>query len=143
MLSRNQEQEKIMFIIYQILFLNRMKNDFDLVEVIEDTMEENYSDVSVFVKEVVVKCVKNYNEIYNLILPNCTTWKMERINLVVISILMLGITEYNAHMVANTRRGYYRVASTVVLHMAISNKRLKQKGLVFPLDHYLKVHTEI
>lgn len=94
MLSRNQEQEKIMFIIYQILFLNRMKNDFDLVEVIEDTMEENYSDVSVFVKEVAVKCVKNYNEIYNLILPNCTTWKMERINLVVISILMLGITEY-------------------------------------------------
>lgn len=94
MLSRNQEQEKIMFIIYQILFFNRMKNDFDLVEVIEDTMEDNYSDVSVFVKEVVVKFVKNYNEIYNLILPNCTTWKMERINLVVISILMLGITEY-------------------------------------------------
>ena len=29
-----------------------------------------------------------------MILPNCTTWKMERINLVVISILMLGITEY-------------------------------------------------
>ena len=55
----------------------------------------------------------------------------------------LGITEYNAHMVANTRRGYYWVASTVVLHTAISNKRLKQKGLVFPLDHYLKVHTEI
>ncbi len=55
----------------------------------------------------------------------------------------LGITEYNAQMVANTRRGYYWVASTVILHMAISNKRLKQKGLVFPLEHYLKVHTEI
>ena len=46
-------------------------------------------------------------------------------------------------MVANTRRGYYWVASTVVLHMAISNKRLQQKGLVFPLDHYLKVHTVV
>lgn len=55
----------------------------------------------------------------------------------------LGISEYNAHMVSNTRRGYYWVASTVVLHMAISNKRLKEKGLVFPLDHYLKVHTAI
>lgn len=55
----------------------------------------------------------------------------------------LGISEYNAHMVANTRRGYYWVASTVILHIAISNKRLKQKGLVFPLDHYLKVHTII
>lgn len=28
----------------------------------------------------------------------------------------LGISEYNAYMVANTRRGYYWVASTVVLH---------------------------
>ena len=55
----------------------------------------------------------------------------------------LGISEYNAHMVSNTRRGYYWVASTVVLHMAISNKRLKEKGLVFPLDHYLTVHTAI
>ena len=55
----------------------------------------------------------------------------------------LGISEYNSYMVANTRRGYYWVANTVVMHMAISNKRLNQKGLVFPLDHYLKVHTVI
>ena len=55
----------------------------------------------------------------------------------------LGISDYNSYIVANTRRGYYWVASTVVLHMAISNRMLKQKGLVFPLDHYLKVHTEI
>ena len=55
----------------------------------------------------------------------------------------LGISEYNAYMVANTRRGYYWIASTVILHIAISNKRLKQKGLVFPLDHYQKVHTVI
>lgn len=55
----------------------------------------------------------------------------------------LGISHYNAYMVANTRHGYYWVASTVVLHIAISNKRLKQKGLVFPLDYYLKVHTNI
>lgn len=55
----------------------------------------------------------------------------------------LGISKYNSYMVANTRRGYYWVASTVVLHMAISNDILRQKGLVFPLDHYLKVHTVI
>ena len=52
----------------------------------------------------------------------------------------LGIKEETAYMVANTRRGYYFVASTVVLHMAISNNRLKQKGLVFPLEYYSKVH---
>ena len=52
----------------------------------------------------------------------------------------LGIKEESAYMVANTRRGYYYVASTVVLHMAISNNRLKQKGLVFPLEYYSRVH---
>ena len=59
------------------------------------------------------------------------------------ALIKLGISEHNSYMVANTRRGYYWVASTVVLHMAISNKRLEEKGLVFPLDHYLKVHTVI
>lgn len=52
----------------------------------------------------------------------------------------LGIKKESAYMVANTRRGYYFVASTVVLHMAISNNRLRQKGLVFPLEYYSKVH---
>ena len=55
----------------------------------------------------------------------------------------LGISHENAKMVVNTRKGYYWVASTVILHMAISNDRLRQKGLVFPLDHYLKVHIAI
>lgn len=55
----------------------------------------------------------------------------------------IGISEYNSFMVANTRREYYWVASTAVLHTALSNKRLKEKGLVFSLDYYLKVHTVI
>lgn len=94
MLSRNQEQEKTMFIIYEVLFFNRMKSPFDIVEITENTMDENYENVSTFVKEVTVKCLLNYEEIYNIILPNCNTWKMERINLIVIAILMLAITEY-------------------------------------------------
>lgn len=94
MLNRNQEQEKIMFIIYEVLFFNRMKSPFDIVEITENTMDENYENVSTFVKEVTVKCLLNYEEIYNIILPNCNTWKMERINLIVIAILMLAITEY-------------------------------------------------
>ena len=52
----------------------------------------------------------------------------------------LGIEDRQAYEVANTSHGYFWVAQSVVLHIAISNKRLKQKGLVFPLDHYLKVH---
>lgn len=54
-----------------------------------------------------------------------------------------GISEENAYMVAKTRRGYFWVAKTVILHIAISNDRLREKGLVFPLERYLEVHTVI
>lgn len=94
MLTRNQEQEKIMFIIYQVLFFNRMKSDFDIVEIIESTMNQSYDEVDTFVKEVPVKCLTHYQEIVDLIVPNCTTWKFERINLIIVAILMMAICEY-------------------------------------------------
>ena len=53
----------------------------------------------------------------------------------------LGISKDSARGMAYTNKGYYRASKTMVLHLAISNRKLKQKGLVFPLDHYLKVHT--
>lgn len=55
----------------------------------------------------------------------------------------LGIDDKQAYEVAHTSKGYFWVAQTAILHIAISNKRLKQKGLVFPLDHYLQVHNNI
>ena len=55
----------------------------------------------------------------------------------------LGISHQDAYKIANTRKGYYRVVKSPIIHLALSNDRLKQKGLVFPLDHYLKVHIEI
>lgn len=95
MLSRNQEQEKIMFILYQVLFYHRMNKEFDIKEIIEDTLEMNYEDVSIFVKEVSIKVIKNYEQIKQIIEPNCIKWKFERINLIIIAILMLGIGEFN------------------------------------------------
>ena len=55
----------------------------------------------------------------------------------------LGISEYNEYMVANTRWGYYWVASTVVMHIVLSNKKLKEKGLVVSTRPFLTVHTVI
>lgn len=52
----------------------------------------------------------------------------------------LGITHRDAHVTANSRRGYYHIAHTWVLEQAISKERLNKRGLVNCLDHYLKVH---
>ena len=56
---------------------------------------------------------------------------------------MLGIDKDTAKAISSTRKGYWTISETYQLHTAISNERLQQKGLMFPLDHYLKVHTEI
>ena len=58
-------------------------------------------------------------------------------------LLKLGISKERAKRTAYSRASYWHNSMSIVLHVAISNKRLRQKGLVLPLDHYLKVHTVI
>ena len=55
-------------------------------------------------------------------------------------LLKLGISKEKAKRTAYSRASYWHNSMSIVLHVAISNKRLRQKGLVLPLDHYLKVH---
>ena len=56
---------------------------------------------------------------------------------------VLGVDKDNAKACAYSRKSYWRNSMSIIIHKAISNDRLRQKGLVFPLDHYLKVHTNI
>lgn len=53
----------------------------------------------------------------------------------------LGISHRDAYVTANSRKGYYHVAHTRVIEIAISKERLNKRGLVNSLDHYLKVHV--
>lgn len=56
------------------------------------------------------------------------------------SLMKLGISKGKAWEWANSRKGYARVASSFIMHRAVTNEILKRKGLVFLLDHYLIVH---
>ncbi|MGN1295743.1 MAG: transcription antitermination protein NusB [Bacilli bacterium] len=95
MLSRSQEQEKIMFVLYQCLFYERLNNtDVDLQEMIIDTFEEEYEEVSVFAKETILKALKFQKEIDELISANLINWKLDRINLVAHAIFLLAISEH-------------------------------------------------
>jgi group II intron reverse transcriptase/maturase len=55
----------------------------------------------------------------------------------------LGASHRNAYITANCRKSYQYVCGTATIHNAISNKRLKQRGLVSLLDHFNKVHLVI
>jgi hypothetical protein len=59
------------------------------------------------------------------------------------SLVQLGIPEEEAKGLTFCRRGYRFIGLSKVIHRAISNKRLKQRGLPSALEHYLKVHTVI
>lgn len=73
-----------------------------------------------------------------------TIWKQwknnkKRIN----SLVQLGIPKEEAKGLTYCRKGFRFIGLSKVFHRALSNKRLRQRGIPFALDHYLKVHTEI
>nr|WP_233452775.1 group II intron maturase-specific domain-containing protein [Caproicibacter fermentans] len=51
----------------------------------------------------------------------------------------LGVTQRNAGIMANTRKGYRRAADSPIVKLAISKERLKKAGYTFFLDCYASV----
>ena len=72
----------------------------------------------------------------------CVIWKQwKKSRKRIESLIKLGCDKERAKAIAFSRKSYWRVS--IFISIFITNKKLKQKGLVFPLDHYLKVHTVI
>ena len=72
----------------------------------------------------------------------CIIWKQWKVPSKRIAALMkLGADIEQAKVIAFSRKSYWNSSQFISIY--ITNKSLKQKGLVFPLDHYLKVHTVI
>ena len=58
-------------------------------------------------------------------------------------LMKLGVYENKAKMCAYSRKSYCFMSNQLSIKYTLSNKRLKQKGLILPLDHYVKVHINI
>ncbi|MEH7419251.1 group II intron reverse transcriptase/maturase [Neobacillus drentensis] len=59
------------------------------------------------------------------------------------SLVQLGIPEEEAKGLTFCRKGYRYIGLSKVVQRAISNKRLKRRGIPSAFEHYLKVHTVI
>ena len=57
--------------------------------------------------------------------------------------MKLGLDKNTARACSYARKSYWATSKTYPIQLAITNERLKRKGLVMPLDYYLKVHTVI
>lgn len=69
-------------------------------------------------------------------------WKQwKKIKTKYLRLKKLGTAESNARILANTRKGYWRIASSPILKNAISNERLKKAGYLSFLDYYESVRV--
>ena len=72
----------------------------------------------------------------------CIIWKQWKTSKRRIKgLIKLGCDKEQAKAIAYSRKSYWN--SSLYISIFITNKALKLKGLLFPIDHYLKVHTEI
>lgn len=59
------------------------------------------------------------------------------------SLVQLGVPKEEAKGLTYCRKGYRYIGLSKVIHRAISNKRLRQRGIPSVSAYYLKVHTVI
>jgi len=69
-------------------------------------------------------------------------WKQwKRIKTKWANLVKLGVSKTKAYEWANTRKGYWHIADSYILHRTITTERLRSVGYVFFSDYYLKVRV--
>lgn len=72
----------------------------------------------------------------------CIIWKQWKLAKHRIKCLMkLGVRQEIAKKLVYAKDSYWHMSMNIIIHRAISNIRLKQKGLLCPINHYNKVHV--
>lgn len=92
-LSRNQEQELIMFSIYDALVYVALKEEFSLEDIMSGVYNLPYEDIPYFSKEVVIKSLSHLNEIIPAFEKNMRGWTFDRLNNIIKSILISSYTK--------------------------------------------------
>ena len=92
--SRTKQHEIAMSIIYQCLMLINLGQTFDVKEVIASTAEEEYENVDIYIKQVVVSSLSHIDEIKAAFIANLRKWKFERLALLEQALLIFSYAHY-------------------------------------------------
>jgi N utilization substance protein B len=90
--SRNKQNELSFSIIYNFIVLEEIKQKVNIQDLIESHCELDYDQVDIYIKEVVLKCIKNYEALKELITSKLVKWRYERVSTINKAILMYGLT---------------------------------------------------
>jgi len=92
--TRNQNQIVAMSCLYEFLTRAEMGDKIDVKDLIERVSDTSYDQVDFFVREVVVKAIKNREEIIAALQANMKKWKFSRLNRITQAILLLAMAHF-------------------------------------------------
>jgi len=74
----------------------------------------------------------------------CCIWKQwKQVSTRMRNLQRLGVKKEQAYEWANTRKGYWRISGSAILHRTITNKRLKQSGYKSLTEIYNRFHENL
>lgn len=94
-MKQSEIREKIISAVYTANFLTDSGIVFEYADVLEDSFEEEYENISSFAKSLYVKSLINQDEAIKNIQTNLTKWSFNRLNRVIQAILITAYTERN------------------------------------------------
>ena len=93
-ITRNKAQELIVQLMYSFLILEETKVPINFEESIEDACNMPYADCDLYLKEVLIKSLKNQEKIIDYISKYLINWNFSRLNTTIRAILITSVTEF-------------------------------------------------
>lgn len=98
-LTRNKEQELVMFCIYDALIYAGMNEEFSLEDTMSSVFAMDFEDISYYSKAIVIKTLSHVNEIKQIFQEKMPKWSFDRLNVVEQSILLMSYTHFHEEKV--------------------------------------------
>lgn len=93
-ITRNKAHEFVMQTLYSYLIYEKCEREFNIVDEIELIFGLDYNEIDVYVRELILACLKHVDEARDNISKNLQNWAFNRLNYCVQAILIMAYTEY-------------------------------------------------
>ncbi len=92
--SRSKVQEIIVQLMYSFLILEQTNIPINFEESVEDACKLPYSDCDLYLKEVLIKSLKNKQKVVDYVSQFLKNWTFTRLNTTIQAILITSVVEY-------------------------------------------------
>ena len=92
--SRNKNQELAIQIMYNFLIQQESGNTIDVKKTISDVAQKPFDECDLFLKKVLIKALKNEQDIIDNISKYLVKWKFSRLNKCTQAILIIAFSNY-------------------------------------------------